>query len=124
MKNKKEYLDTLSSIQEMVSNIRTMNEAINFGESYDDSEMPADDVPAGPEGENFAEADKDLSKMDFEQPDAEEGLNETGEVDQIRELALRGMIKLCKNPEDERYQALKRIFTFCDKAVEPKKEEQ
>jgi hypothetical protein len=62
-------------------------------------------------------------EIEPEEPDPEEGLRELGEVDQIREIALRGMIKLCKNPEDDRYQALKKIFQFCDKAAENKDKE-
>ena len=68
-----------------------------------------------------AEGARDLSKMkpmEDEKPTEEEGLMQLGEVDQIREIALRGMIKLCKNPEDAKYQALKKIFQICDKAVE------
>ena len=127
MKNKKEYFDTLNSIQEMVSHVRTMNEAIQFGEDFDDSEyagqeeQPAvgePEIPTGPDGQDFAEGGKALGKVQPEEPDPEEGLRELGEVDQIREIALRGMIKLCKTPEDNRYQALKKIFQFCDKAAE------
>ena len=72
-----------------------------------------------------AEGEKDLAKMKGmeEEPDEEQGLRELSEVDQIREIALSGMIKLCKNPEDERYQALKKIFQFCDNAVESKDKE-
>jgi hypothetical protein len=131
MKNKKEYFDTLNSIQEMVSHVRTLNEAIQFGDEYDDADMagteaqdnPEQEMPMSPEGNDFAEGGKALGKIDAEEPDPEEGLRELGEVDQIREIALRGMIKLCKNPEDDRYQALKKIFQFCDKAAENKDKE-
>lgn len=131
MKNKKEYFDTLNSIQEMVSHVRTLNEAIQFGDEYDDADMagaeaqagPEQEMPMSPEGDDFAEGGKALGKIDAEEPDPEEGLRELGEVDQIREIALRGMIKLCKNPEDDRYQALKKIFQFCDKAAENKDKE-
>ena len=124
MKTKKEYFDTLNSIQEMVSHVKTLNEAIQFGDDYDDEQMspmntPEDgDVPMSPDGNDYAEGGKALGKVETEEPDPEEGLRELGEVDQIREIALRGMIKLCKNPEDDRYQALKKIFQFCDKAAE------
>ena len=129
MKNKKEYFNTLESIQEMVSNVRTLNEAIQFGDDYDDSEFGGEEAPAeepmptSPDGQDFAEGGKALGKIETEEPDPEEGLRELGEVDQIREIALRGMIKLCKTPEDDRYQALKKIFQFCDKAAENKDKE-
>ena len=124
MKNKKEYAKELKDIQEMASSIRTLNESIRFGEEYDeDYEGMApeeQEIPTSPDGKDFAEGGAKLGNMEPEEPDPEEGLRELGEVDQIREIALRGMIKLCKNPEDDRYQALKRIFTFCDKAAENK----
>ena len=131
-KNAKHY-NELEEIQGIVGKIRNINEAINFQEDFEDGmqpeEAPAEDpAVAAPEEapiEGDVEAGKDLSKLQPEEPDEEDGLRELGnEVDMIREIALKGMIKLCKNPEDDRYQALKKIFTFCDKAAEPKKEEQ
>lgn len=127
MKNKKEYFDALESINQMVSSVKTLNEAIRFGDEYDDSEFggqgaPEEEMPMSPEGNDFAEGGKALDKLDAE-PDPEQGLRELGEVDQIREIALKGMIKLCKTPEDDRYQALKKIFQFCDKAAENKDKE-
>lgn len=122
MKNKKEYYKDLEDIQKMASNIRTLNEAIQFGDDFDEDQFGAgvEDVPTSPDGKDYAEGGQKLGNMDAEEPDPEEGLRELGEVDQIREIALRGMIKLCKNPEDDRYQALKKIFQFCDKAAENK----
>lgn len=124
MRNKKEHFKELESIENMVSHIRTINESIQFGEDFDEEE-PMGDFP---EGEAAGAAD--LAKMNAEpdampkdEPDPEQGMRELGEVDQIREIALRGMIKLCKNPEDDRYQALKKIFQFCDKAAENKEKE-
>ena len=124
MKNRKEYEKTLKDIQDMASNIRTLNEAVRFGDDYDEDYegmTPEEPMPTSPDGKDFAEGGQKLGNMEMDnEPDPEEGLRELGEVDQIREIALRGMIKLCKNPEDDRYQALKRIFTFCDKAAENK----
>jgi len=130
MKNKKEYFDTLNAIQEMVSHVRTLNEAIRFGDEYDDEmggemQQGQEEMPMSPDGQDFAEGGKALGKMNMDdaEPDPEQGLRELGEVDQIREIALKGMIKLCKTPEDDRYQALKKIFQFCDKAAENKDKE-
>ena len=36
MKNRKEYEKTLKDIQDMASNIRTLNEAVRFGDDYDE----------------------------------------------------------------------------------------
>lgn len=129
MRTKKDFFNVLDSIQEMVSHVKTLNEAIQFGDEYDDEQVPPmgdsaeEDIPMSPEGNDYAEGGKALGKVETEEPDPEEGLRELGEVDQIREIALRGMIKLCKNPEDDRYQALKKIFQFCDKAAENKDKE-
>ena len=51
-------------------------------------------------------------------------LDEMGAIDQIREITLKGMTKLCKTPEDAQYQALKKIFQMCDKAVDSEAKEQ
>lgn len=136
MKDSKKYYNDLTKIRDMVGHIRTISEAIAFNEDeygYDEGEeqepapqqeeMPApEEQDMGPAIEDgTAEGARDLSKMkpmEDEKPTEEEGLMQLGEVDQIREIALRGMIKLCKNPEDAKYQALKKIFQFCDKAVE------
>ena len=126
MKHKEEYQKTLKDIQEMASNIRTLNESVKFGEDFNEDYEgfgAEDEIPASPDGKDFAEGGAKLGNLETEEPDTEEGLRETGEVDQIREIALRGMIKLCKNPEDDRYQALKKIFQFCDKAAENKDKE-
>lgn len=127
MKNREEYQKELKSIQDMASSIRTLNESIQFGDNFDDDyeglTNTEEEVPVSPDGKDSAEGAANLEKIETEEPDVEEGLRELGEVDQIREIALRGMIKLCKNPEDERYQALKKIFAFCDKAAENKDKE-
>ena len=124
MKTRKEYEKTLKGIQDMVSSIRTINESIRFADDFNedlDGMAPEDmEAPTSPDGKDFAEGGQKLGNMEPDEPDPEEGLRELGEVDQIREIALRGMIKLCKNPEDDRYQALKKIFQFCDKAAENK----
>ena len=132
-KSAKHYSD-LEEIQGIVGKIRNINEAVNFQEDFEDEvqpEVPAEEpavaepAPVEPPIEGDAEGGMDLAKIQPEEPSEEDGLRELGdEVDAIREIALKGMIKLCKNPEDERYQALKKIFTFCDKAAEVKKEEQ
>lgn len=131
MSNKAKHYNALEEIQEIVGQIRGINEAINFQEDFeDDAQQPEPDFSgeepvAEPPIEGDAEGGRALDKLPTEEPSEENGLRELGdEVDAIREIALKGMIKLCKNPEDERYQALKKIFTFCDKAAEVKKGEE
>ena len=39
-------------------------------------------------------------------------------VDDIRKKSLKGMAQLADNPDDERYQLLKKIWQICDKKPE------
>ena len=123
-------MKTLNEVQELIGKVRSVNEAIQFNEdNFDDQfggaapeeepQVPAEEVPAQDQ-DVAAAGSANLAAMKPEERTEEDGLRELGEVDTIREIALKGMIKLCKNPEDERYQALKKIFQFCDKAAEPK----
>ena len=51
-----------------------------------------------------------------EVPGEEERLSEKYAVlDQIRELALKGLTELSKEPDSEQYQSLKKIFLMLDK---------
>lgn len=128
MKNKN-YLQDLNEIQEMARKLRSVNESINFAESYDGEydmdtdEAPDASIPQEPD-EMGQEGSVALRQAPTEEePSEEDGLREMGdEVDKIREIALRGMVKLCHNIEDPRYDALKKIFSFCDKAKETKDE--
>ena len=44
-------------------------------------------------------------------------------VENIREMALRGMISLCKNTENPQYDLLKKIFLLIDRSNDKKDEE-
>lgn len=131
--NKKNYMTDLNEIQNIAKQIRSINESIAFDE---DDEMGM----YGNEPDEEAEGNMNLSKMQQE-PEAGKGgemmpqeenpedegmrnLDQMGELDQIREITLKGMIKLCKNPEDPTYQALKKIFQMVDKGVEKEQKEQ
>ena len=135
--NKENHFEDLKKIQNMVGSIRMLTESIMFNEEgygeedmdmYENpeaSELPEDDPQTAVDGDECVDGQCNLSRMHGDdEPDEEAGLRQLGEVDQIREIALRGMIKLCKNPEDDRYQALKKIFQFCDKAAENKDREE
>ena len=134
---KEQYMEALNEIQGMIGKVKTINEAIQFNEDNFDNEFGGEETPEPEEepavsaepavgaegGDEVATGGVNLDKLKPEEPTEEDGLRELGEVDTIREIALKGMIKLCKNPEDERYQALKKIFQFCDKAAESKDKE-
>lgn len=127
---KDEYMKALNEVQELIGKVKSVNEAIQFNEDNFDNEFGSTEeepqVPAEAPAQDqdmAAAGSTDLAAMKPEERTEEDGLRELGEVDTIREIALKGMIKLCKNPEDERYQALKKIFQFCDKAAESKDKE-
>ena len=78
---------------------KTINEAINFNETDDmDMEM-MDDEP-------------------MEEPQSDSGMDVMAFVDDIRKKSLKGMAQLADNPDDERYQLLKKIWQICDKKPE------
>ena len=69
------------------------------------------EMPAGPEeaptGADIPEESEDGDALNVEQF-----------VDDIRKKSLRGMAQLAENPDDERYQLLKKIWQICDKKPE------
>ena len=81
---------------------KTINEAINFNEN-DDMDVMGDEPMMDDEPiENHDDAGMDV--MAF--------------VDDIRKKSLKGMAQLADNPDDERYQLLKKIWQICDKKPE------
>lgn len=139
---KRNLLKEINETLEIFGKASNLNEAVTFAENYngeyDDfdetpedgepSEMASqaeeDPVPQAEPDEVGKEGSAPLKSAPVEEPSEEEkGLEEMGsEVDRIREIALRGMVKLCHNTEDPAYDALKKIFQFCDKANEKKEE--
>ena len=88
---------------------KTINEAINFNEDDDmDMEM-MDDEPMGGES---------MGDEPMEEPEADSGMDVMAFVDDIRKKSLKGMAQLADNPDDERYQLLKKIWQICDKKPE------
>lgn len=106
---KKEYLNELTEIKGMVNKIKNLDEAISFEDNFENEEL-----------ENSEE--EEITAPEEEKVEEEPVCNDCEEdtVATIREIALKGMIKLCKTPEDEKYQTLKKIFQFCDKSAENK----
>ena len=86
---------------------KTINEAINFNED-DDMDM-IDDEPMEYEP---------MSDEPMEEPQADNGMDVMAFVDDIRKKSLKGMAQLADNPDDERYQLLKKIWQICDKKPE------
>lgn len=84
---------------------KTINEAINFQES-DDMDM-LDNEPS-----DELEHDEPVDSHE------ESGMDVMAFVDDIRKKSLKGMAQLADNPDDERYQLLKKIWQICDKKPE------
>jgi hypothetical protein len=80
------------------------------GEENVPQDVPQADIEGAAQGQS-------MEKIDPEKEGMQE-LDKMGEIDRIREITLSGMHKLCKNPQDPKYQALKKIFQMCDKGVE------
>ena len=96
------HLETISSRMP-----KTINEAINFNED-DDMDM-MDDEPMEYES---------MGDEPMEEPQADNGMDVMAFVDDIRKKSLKGMAQLADNPDDERYQLLKKIWQICDKKPE------
>ena len=101
-----ENIDQLKRISSKMP--KTINEAITFEDDGEDV-MNGGDV-----------ADDEM--IDEPQPEAEEpqdnGMDVMAFVDDIRKKSLKGMAQLADNPDDERYQLLKKIWQICDKKPE------
>ena len=89
---------------------KTINEAINFNEDSDMDMMdmePMEDEPM---------AEEPIEDNSFESKGGE--MDVMAFVDDIRKKSLKGMAALAENPDDERYQLLKKIWQICDKKPE------
>lgn len=104
--SKTQKIDSITKVKRFASLIpKTINEAINF----DDSEAPDidmnDDIPQEPAPvETPVKQSEDMDVMAF--------------IDDIRKKSLKGMAQLADNPDDERYQLLKKIWQICEKRPE------
>ena len=85
---------------------KTINEAITFEDDGEDV-MNGGDI-----------ADDEM--IDEPQPEEpqDNGMDVMAFVDDIRKKSLKGMAQLADNPDDERYQLLKKIWQICDKKPE------
>ena len=104
---KKTVKKNISEIKNLVNSMpKTINETINF-EGNDDMADYDDEVMG-----NDAEAEEEPIHED------EGKMDVAAFVDDIRKKSLKGMASLAENPEDERYQLLKKIWQICDKKPE------
>lgn len=86
---------------------KTINEAINFNEDDDMNMMNDEPMEYEP-----------MDDEPMEEPQADNGMDVMAFVDDIRKKSLKGMAQLADNPDDERYQLLKKIWQICDKKPE------
>lgn len=102
----KNIKNDITKMQKLSSRMpKTINEAMDFGqEMYEDDDelMNGDDEMTNEPEKHDSESKMDV--MEF--------------VDDIRKKSLRGMAQLADNPDDERYQLLKKIWQICDKKPE------
>lgn len=85
---------------------KTIDEALNF-EDFDAAH------------DEMMDNDEDLMQThNEEEPKEDGGMDVMAFVDDIRKKSLKGMAQLADNPDDERYQLLKKIWQICDKKPE------
>ncbi len=127
---KRDFTSDFKEIKKMTNKIRNLNEAVNFSEEdYDDYGMePGDDYEMDGECPNgMCDQRQQRGGMqpqtEDEELEAEAGDPESA-VNQIREIALKGMVALCKTPDDPQYEVLKQVFTYIDRANKKNKEEE
>lgn len=110
---KHNYFKDLKDIQAMTDKVKTLNESLAFADEYDDPEdmtqgQPMDEAP-------YDEENEDEEDMVMEESSA---------IEQIREIALKGMVQLSKNTDNAEYEILKKIFLMVDKVNDKKPEEE
>ena len=103
---KKTVKKNITEMQNLVKTMpKTINESLNFEGADDELEGYEEELP-----EEEPEEPIDEPK--------EEGMDIMAFVDDIRKKSLKGMASLADNPDDERYQLLKKIWQICDKKPE------
>ena len=110
---KHNYFKDLKDIHAMTDKVKTLNESLAFADEYDNPEdvpqvQPMDEAPYGEEVED----EEDMV------------MEESSAIEQIREIALKGMVQLSKNTDNAEYEILKKIFLMVDKVNDKKPEEE
>lgn len=107
---KHNYFKDLKDIQAMTDKVKTLNESLAFADEYDDPEDVPQDQPM--DGAPYDEDEEDMV------------MEESSAIEQIREIALKGMVQLSKNTDNAEYEILKKIFLMVDKVNDKKPEEE
>ena len=104
---KKTVKKNITEMQNLVKNMpKTINEVLDFNGADEDLAEYEGELPEEEDVEEPVEEPK------------EEGMDVMAFVDDIRKKSLKGMASLAENPDDERYQLLKKIWQICDKKPE------
>lgn len=106
---KKTVKENITEMKNIVKNMpKTINEVLNF-EGSDDEIQDYEDM----------EDESPINEPEIDEPEkGEAGMDVMAFVDDIRKKSLKGMAQLADNPDDERYQLLKKIWQICDKKPE------
>lgn len=111
--NLKEHTKNINEIAEMMTKVRSINEAISFDEDIFEDETP-----------EFNSEVNDTEDMSCQGKECyNDDIDGETDIDRIREIALRGMLKYVKQSNCAEYETLKKIFQFCDKVNNDKGEE-
>ena len=101
---KKSIKANINEMKEFASKMpKTINETLNF----DDSQLAP-----------MESDDEEMDSYEDDAPAEDPGMDVMAFVDDIRKKSLKGMAQLADNPDDERYQLLKKIWQICDKKPE------
>lgn len=120
---KRDFTKDFDEIKNMCSKIRTLNESLSFADEYDEDDFGGEIPQNGEEmTQNAMNPQMDPSKKPEDAEIESELQDENSPVNMIREIALKGMVRLCKTPEDPQYEVLKKVFTMIDKANDKKNE--
>ncbi len=112
---RKDMRTNINEIRKMTTKFpKTLKEALNFNEA-DDSIETMEEPTMEPE---IHHEEPVMDKPNEPKEMQSVGMNVAEFVDDIRKKALRGMAELADNPDDEKYQLLKKIWAICDKKPE------
>lgn len=121
---KRNFITDLKNIKTLADKIKTLNESLSFADEYDRGQYDDDEEEYGNSGQyNTSEYDQCAPNKQCNSA-SEVNMEEDDDiVENIREMALRGMISLCKNTENPQYDLLKKIFLLIDRSNDKKDEE-
>ena len=112
---------------------KTITEAMDFEEKFDERPFSDEDIPEEDEPVNFSEMDVDEPVDEpIEEPETEpvdnsaEGPDTSNAkelINSMRKQALRAMAEIADAPESEEYQMLKKVFQLLEKKPEAPKAE-